>query len=82
MRVAENFTNEEIIEIINEMYDFRIKDGDYNDCPKLQKFYEEHPNFHSERMLYEYILHEASMRFDKVVVELFLKYPDKYLRRE
>lgn len=75
-------SNDELVELINEMYDFRVKGSGSSDCPKLSKLYEENQNFQSKDMLYDYVLQEASNRFDKVVIELFLKYPDKYLRRD
>lgn len=81
MNITNKLTNDELVELINEMYDFRVKGSGSSDCPKLSKLYEEHQNFNSKDMLYDYILNEASKRFDKVVIELFLKYPDKYLRR-
>lgn len=80
MNVIDELTNDQIIELINEMYDYRIKNGTNSDCPKLRKLYNDYQNFHSEDMLYQYILNEASVRFDKVVIELFLKHPDKFLR--
>ncbi len=80
MNIVSEFTNDQVIELINEMYDYRIKNGVNSDRPKLQKLYKEHQNFHSEDMLYQYILNEAAIRFDKVVIELFLKHPDKFLR--
>lgn len=82
MNITNKLTNDELVELINEMYDFRVRGGGRSDCPKLLKLYEEHQNFNSEDMLYDYILQEASRRFDKVVIELFLKYPEKYLRKD
>lgn len=80
MNIVSELTNDQVIELINEMYDYRIKNGVNSDRPKLQKLYKEHQNFHSEDMLYQYILNEAAIRFDKVVIESFLKHPDKFLR--
>ena len=82
MNITNKLTNDEIVALINEMYDFRVRNGGRSDCPKLLKLYEENQNFYSEDMLYDYILHEASSRFDKVVIELFLRYPERYLRKD
>ena len=82
MNITNKLTNDELLELINEMYDFRVNDGVSSGCPKLSKLYEENQNFQSKDMLYDYVLQEASKGFDKVVIELFLKYPEKYLRKD
>ena len=82
MNIVDELTNDQLIELINERYDYRSNNVINSDFPKLRKLYDEHPNFQSEDMLYQYILNEASLRFDKVVIELFLKFPEKFLRRE
>lgn len=74
----EKLTSDEIITIINEMYDFN-QNNNNGVSPKLLELHTKYPHVLSHDMLYQYVLAEATNRFDKLVVELLAKHPSRYI---
>lgn len=71
---------DEILELVNEIYEYVNNRGNIADFPKLNELYTGR-DFHSERvMINSYIIPEAERRFHKVV-PLLLKYNiNEYLK--
>lgn len=82
MNIMENFSTEELIELINNAYDLTKNSSSNNidDFPKLKNFFE-HGNFHSiDVMINGYLIPEANNRLYKVVPLVLKRYIGDYLR--
>lgn len=71
---------EEILELMNEIYEFEHTSINIVNLPKLNELYTS-IDFHSERtMINFYIIPEAERRFHKIVLILLKHNIDKYLK--
>lgn len=71
---------DEILELVNEIYEYENSRGNIADFTKLNELYMRR-DFHSERvMINSYIIPEAERRFHKVVPLLLKHNINEYLK--
>lgn len=79
MKYMSEIPDERLIALCNECYDFKNGNGEYEgtELAELSK----EVNIPNLRNLEEYVVHEATRRYKKVVTLLFADNPNMFLRK-
>ena len=80
--IMENLSNNELIELCNEVYDWDHGDGIVKDGTKLREYFDSHAkDYRSMNDLADDIIWESEKRYSKIVKELMIKRPFQFIAR-